>query len=50
MLRQGGPRNGINPWATAQGSDVGNSNPFYHWGALSGYIGMREKMAEAEGV
>ena len=27
-----------------QGCDVGNSNPFYHWGALSGYISMREAM------
>ena len=25
-----------------QGCDVGNSNPFYHWGALSGYIALRE--------
>ena len=30
---------------TAQGGDVSNSNPFYHWGALSGYIAMREAMA-----
>ena len=33
---------------TAQGCDVGNSNPFYHWGANSGYIAMREAMADAE--
>eukprot|EP01050_Picozoa_sp_SAG11_P021759 SAG11_NODE_3943_length_2138_cov_3.445807_2_plen_155_part_00 len=44
------PQNGNDSWAISQGSDVGNSNPFYHWGALSGYIGMREKLAEAEGV
>jgi hypothetical protein len=31
---------------TAEGCDVGNSNPFYHWGALSGYIAMREAMAD----
>ena len=30
---------------TGQGCDVGNSNPFYHWGALSGYIALREAMA-----
>lgn len=31
---------------TAEGCDVGNSNPFYHWGALSGYIAMREAMTD----
>ena len=25
---------------------VGDSNPFYHWGALSGYIAMREARAD----
>jgi putative isomerase len=27
-----------------RGGDVGDSNPYYHWGALLGYIGMRENM------
>jgi putative isomerase len=31
---------------TAEGCDVENSNPFYHWGANSGYIAMREAMAD----
>ena len=31
---------------TGQGCDVGNSNPFYHWGALSGWIAMREAMGK----
>ena len=29
---------------TGQGGDVKDSNPYYHWGALLGYIGMREEM------
>ena len=33
---------------TAQGCDVRDSNPFYHWGANSGYIAMREALADAE--
>ena len=31
---------------TGQGGDVGNSNPFYHWGANLGYIAMREAMQQ----
>ena len=27
---------------TAHGRDVVNSNPFYHWGALTGMIGLME--------
>ena len=29
---------------TGQGDDVGNSDKFYHWGALLGYITLLEKM------
>ena len=28
---------------TGEGDDVHNSNPFYHWGALLGYIAVKEK-------
>ena len=28
--------------ATGEGCDVRNSNPFYHWGALTGLIGLME--------
>lgn len=28
---------------TGQGDDVGNSDKFYHWGALLGYITLLEK-------
>lgn len=27
---------------TGYGADAHNADPFYHWGALAGYIGMRE--------
>ena len=29
---------------TGAGCDVGNSNPFYHWGSLLGYIAIREAL------
>jgi hypothetical protein len=29
--------------ATGTGCDVHNSNPFYHWGALTGLIGLMEE-------
>ena len=29
---------------TGVGCDVGNSNPFYHWGSLLGYIAIREAL------
>ena len=29
--------------ATGEGNDVPNSNPFYHWGALTGLIGLMEE-------
>jgi len=28
--------------ATGDGNDVSNSNPFYHWGALLGLVGLLE--------
>ena len=31
---------------TGEGGDVQNANPFYHWGALLGYVALRERMAE----
>ena len=29
--------------ATGEGNDVPNSNPFYHWGALTGLIGLMDE-------
>eukprot|EP00937_MAST-01D_sp_MAST-1D-sp2_P000301 g301.t1 len=34
---------------TGRGGDVPDSNPFYHWGALLGYIGMREIHEHGDG-
>lgn len=31
---------------SGRGGDVPNSNPYYHWGALLGYIGLRENMGQ----
>lgn len=32
--------------STGEGGDVKNANPFYHWGALLGYVALREQMAQ----